>query len=425
MAEPTNESYCQVVLSEFLSNNPHSKVVLEKGTTLHIDSPWGNEDARIKVSTDEYEFIQDLNQLVFNPKFDAIFHSDLNQMEIAYGYLRPKDETSSPQIDRKFSLHFEARAYECEFARPTERFMRLARHFERLPTDSSEMTMRQLIMFRDAQKPEQELRPSQKEYFEGKIPCNFCITATNGFEGVNLEKLARHINFLLQYYDRHSPTISIRQISAKRDKHPPVRMIEEGFPLSCLIAEPIDDIVLGLLHVAAYSEPRFAFIYYYQVFEYLGYYFIDGKARSALRNAFRDPSLICGGEEKLDDLFSIFSELNQNDEAKMRKVIEEHCDPRVIWKEVKNDCDFFSTGQSFDGGFVAQALIGKDITEETWCSMWMPKTFDLLTKIRNVLVHAREKRESKGILPTKLNDEILHRYIPLIRRVAEQLALKA
>ena len=56
--------------------------------------------------------------------------------------------------------------------------------------------------------------------------------------------------------------------------------------------------------------------------------------------------------------------------------------------------------------------------------MWMPKTFDLLTKIRNVLVHAREKRESKGILPTRHNEAILRRYIPLIRRIAEQLALK-
>ncbi|MFH2133998.1 MAG: hypothetical protein ABII81_02300 [Pseudomonadota bacterium] len=425
MAEQTKESYCDIVLSEFLSNNPHSKVVLEDGSTLHIDSPWGVEDSRIKVSTDEHEFIQDLNKLVFNPKFDAIFHSDLNRMEIAYGYLKPEGEASSTQIGRKFSFHFEARTYECEFARPSERFMRLARHFERLPTDSNERSMWQLIMFRDAQKPENELKPGQKEYFEGKVPCNFCITATNGFEGVNLEKLAHHINFLMCYYDRQSPTIRVKQISEKCDEHPPVRMIETVFPDSCLIAAPIDDIVLGLLNVAARSEPRFAFIYYYQVFEYLGYYYMDGKARSALKNAFRDPSLICGGEEKLDDLFSIFSELNQNDEAKMRKVIEEYCDPRIIWKEVENDGHFFSMGQNFEGGFVAQALIGKDITEETWKAMWMPKTFDLLTKIRNVLVHAREKRESKGILPTKRNDEILHRYIPLIRRIAEQLALKA
>lgn len=419
------DGYCNVVLSGFISNNPHAKVNFENGSTLLIDSPWGREDSRIKFVKEESDFIADLNNLVLNPMFDAIIHSDLKKMEVAYGYLDPKDEESSALIKRTFNLNFERREYCCEFTQPSERFMRLAYHFERLPTVDSELSMRQLVMFRDAQKQETELHPRQKKFFEGRIPCNFCITAINGFSGVNLEKLARHINFVLFYYDRLSPVISIRQVSEKSNKHPPVQFIEGEFPCSFVLAEPIDDIVLRLLDVAVVSEPRFAFIYYYQVFEYLGYYYIDGKARSALKNAFRDPSLICGGEEKLDDLFSIFSELNQNDEAKMRKVIEEHCDPRITWKEIKNDLDFFSAVQTFEGGFVAQSLIGKDISEETWGAMWMPKTFDLLTKIRNVLVHAREKRESKVILPTKRNNEILQRYIPLIRRIAEQLALKA
>lgn len=423
MTEPT-KSYCDIVLQDFIKNNPHSNVILENGSTLIIEKPWGQEDARIKLLTDETDFIKDLNQLVFNPMFDAIFHNDL-KMEIAFGYVNPKNETLGLLLDRKFSLHFESREYVCEFTSPSDRFMSIARHFERMPPENEEQSMRQLAMFRDAQKPEQDLLPRQIKYFEGKIPRNFFITSTNGFKGINLEKLARHINFLISYYDRSSPIIAIRHKSDALNVHPQLRMIEDKFPCSCLIAVPIDDIVLRLLDVARYSEPRFAFIYYYQVFEYLGYYYMDSKSRSALRNAFRDPSLICGGEEKLDELFSIFSELNQNDEAKMRKVIEEHCDSSVIWKEINNDREFFATGQTFEGGFSAPSLIGKDISEETWETMWMPKTFDQLTKIRNVLVHAREKRESKVILPTRRNNEILQRYIPLIQRIAEQLALKA
>jgi len=147
--------------------------------------------------------------------------------------------------------------------------------------------------------------------------------------------------------------------------------------------------------VARRNNPRSSFIYYYQVFEYAGYYYSDGKAKAQLRNALRDPALICCGEDKISDLFSIFSDLAQNDEGKMRKVIEDHCEPRVIWKEIANDLDFFCQGHDFDGGFSTQALIAKDTTEFTWVTMWMPRTYDLLTKIRNVLVHAREKRENK------------------------------
>ena len=51
--------------------------------------------------------------------------------------------------------------------------------------------------------------------------------------------------------------------------------------------------------------------------------------------------------------------------------------------------------------------------------------FDYLTKIRNALVHARERRENKVILPSRRNDIKLNRIRTVIARIAEQIAISA
>ena len=102
MTTQSTTSYSDIVLSKFIANNPHSKVILENGNTLIVENPWGFTDIRLKVANGDHEFIQDLNLIVFNPTFDAIFHLDSNQMEIAFGYLNPNDDTDKEFItDRK------------------------------------------------------------------------------------------------------------------------------------------------------------------------------------------------------------------------------------------------------------------------------------------------------------------------------------
>jgi hypothetical protein len=53
----------------------------------------------------------------------------------------------------------------------------------------------------------------------------------------------------------------------------------------------------------------------------------------------------------------------------------------------------------------------------------MPNLYDQLTKIRNSLVHARERRENKVILPSRKNNQKIARIEPVIARVAQQIAL--
>ena len=130
-----------------------------------------------------------------------------------------------------------------------------------------------------------------------------------------------------------------------------------------MIAHPIDEIIMKLIDVARGSNPRFSFLYYYQVCEYAGYYYIDENSKRELRRFLKDPALVNCGEEKVSELFSILTELNHSDDVKIKKVIEEYCDPKILWREISNDKEFFSEDHEFEGGFSIKALIAKDIQQ--------------------------------------------------------------
>ena len=417
-------SFSEVYLSEFIQNNPHAEVSIDSDYLI-VENPWMRDDVRLKGDVKDSGFIEALNNLIFRPKFDAVFHIDINSIEFVYAYLDPSSESNIDVINRSYSIFHEGANYECCFSEPSERLMTIARSYEKLPSDSGIQSVPQLIPFRDQQNLD-SLNGRIKKYFESKVPRSFYIKSDQPIDFDCFETVARQINFLSYYYDRNSPLISINSDADLSDVENtiPIRYSESEFP-EVLISQPVDDIVMKLIEVARESQPRFAFLYYYQVFEYAGYYYIDEAAKRQLRNYLKDPALINYGEDKISELFAVFADLNHNDDVKMKRVIEEHCDPKVIWKEVENDLDFFSKEHTYEGGFTIKALVSTDTTVSSWESMWMPKLYDHLTKIRNSLVHARERRENKVILPGSGNNLKLRHYIPLIRRVAEQIALKA
>jgi hypothetical protein len=311
----------------------------------------------------------------------------------------------------------------CSYEVPTSRLMMLSKGFKRIPSESNERVASQLFAFRDAQRLD-KLPKRGSEYFAGKVPRNFFLRPSQDLKDVDLEKLSRHINFAMQYYDRRSPEIVVRERKQEIEEslNKPNRFIDNEFPdvisIGCL-----DEYMLQLIAVAKTTTARFAFVYYYQIIEYAGFYFLDGKAKRELRQLLRDPSLVSCSEDKISNIFTFLADLNHGDDVKMKKVIEEYCNPRVLWKEIENDKDFFATNLAFDGGVELIPLVSKDTTEDTWATMWMPKLYDHLTRIRNYLVHARERRQSNVILPTAANNIKIARYLPVISRLAEQISL--
>jgi hypothetical protein len=410
-------------LSQFIKRNSHVNIRVE-GETLMIESPWGAGNVAIVCDLSDHEFLADLNNVWFNPAFDAIIHLDSDTFEILFLYLDPEDAIHSSYLDRDFKVHLDGNEFHCRFGEPTECLMAIARRTQNVPSDNPGRTVPQIAAFRDAQRID-ELPERAKNYFKDRIPRNFHVTCTTDITSVDLVALVNHVNFIVDYYDRNAPEIDVREDAIEdklHEKRLPLRFISDTFPSELSIGL-IDEIVLQLTQVARRAPSRQAFLYYYQVLEYAGHYFVDKRARSQIRRFLRDPALVNCDDRKIGEFFSLLTEVNNNDDVKMKKVIEDLVDPLVVWREIENDRDFFTSELQFDGGFILQPLIAKDTSAETWKNMWMPKLFDQFTRIRNCLVHARERRENRVILPTRRNNRRISRYEPVIARVAQQIAL--
>lgn len=410
-------------LAEFKKNNPQCGFSIQEKQLL-IERPWGTEDARFAFDLSDIDAIKDLNNVAFRRQFDAFFHLDAGCVEFIFGFLTPDEEPTRSYLDRKFQFNFEGVTYECSYEKPTERLFALAKRFRRLPSESGIVVAPQLLAFRDAQVLD-KLPAEIKLYFKGKEPRSFFLRCDRAPLSFDVVSVARHLNLVALYYDRRSAQIVIRpeEDDIHYERGTSRRYIDGEFPQALSVA-PVDDFVLQFIDVARKSSPRFAFIYYYQVFEYAGFYYIDDKAKRELRRYLRDPAMINCPEDRLSELFSILTEITHNDEVRMRKVIEECCDPRVVWEDIVHDKESFCVPTVFDGGFELPPLIANDTTADTWCAMWMPKLFDQLTKIRNCVVHARERRQSRVILPTRANNYRIERYLHVIARLAEQIAFR-
>ncbi len=410
------------ILSQFIKNNAHARIVYDdKNGKIIIERPWDTDDIKISLDADDEEAIRDLNNIVINPLFDAIIHIDINQAEFIYGFLDPNDKTDSLIMNRKFDVFLNGQKFTCSFKEPTNRILLLSKGFQRQPMLLRNRPVPQITFFRDYQS--REISYIQK-YFEHKMPRNFFIYPEKPINEVDLVKVARNINFIMRYYDRESPLIVIRQKDEKSDKvrHAPKQMIEDQFPNVVAIRE-MDDYLLQLLEIARETTPRFAFVYYYQVIEYAAFNYLDSKAKKDLRQLLRNPTVIECDDSDLSELFAFLCEKMENDDVKMQKIIEEYCNPSIIWKEIENDKDFFSKSIKFEGEVEVFPLIASDTTEETWKTMWMPIMYQYFTKIRNSIVHAREKRQSNVISPCEKNSLLISRILPIIRRTAEMIAI--
>lgn len=413
----------QELLQEFKRNNPHCRITLE-GEKVVIDSPWGFNANRLTYVTTEMDVIQDLNHIVMHPQFDAILHVDSNIIEFIMGHLSPTDDTTKEYIDRKFDFHFDGARYDCFFAEPTQRTYQLAKHLSYLPNVKGIRVVPQMREFRDILRLD-SLPETAKGYFEGKVARNFFIKPSITIARVDLPSLARHLNFVTDYYDRRAPFINIRDEEANQEPERvrPLRFIQGTFPPSLVLC-PIDDIALRFIEVARGSQyNRFAFLYYYQVLEYYGFHFMEYKTTNAIRKLLRDPAIVSCPGDRPEEFFSIMSELKLSDDEKIQKVISECCDPRVLWKEIIPHKETLARKTSFDGGFQLNPLISEDTTEDAWRSSWGQVLPSQFREIRNHLVHARERRQSRVILPTQNNDRLIAKYVFLIARVCEQVAI--
>lgn len=411
-------------LEPFLKQNPYSKIQ-KKGKTYYVTNPWDDESLSFAVERDsQADLIAALNNLILPLRFTALYHTDSNTMEYIFTLLGK----NSFYLSRQFEFTIDGKTYYCRFKDASERLLLLSKLFR--PTGEESTTeYRNLMLLGLYMRPEPK-EPSMleehffKDFLKERKPVSFFVSGFEKFEEDRIVEISKHLNFFMPYYDRKSGLILIHP--AKSEKPEPVdqlQFVEMDFPkkLSCSHKDRfLVDLALAANEVA---ETRLKFLYYYQILEYAAFYYVDTDIKRRILQVIAAPDIHVNPDKHISRLLDAVTDIRQSDEAKLNKVVETQCTPDIVWRELQQNLSYFYKRQEFEGGFVIEPFISEDMTLESFATMWIPKTPDILRKIRNALVHGRESRLGVVIAPTQDNDARIKPWIPVIRRIAEQVII--
>ncbi|MFW9824585.1 MAG: hypothetical protein ACFFE4_16705 [Candidatus Thorarchaeota archaeon] len=263
----------------------------------------------------------------------------------------------------------------------------------------------------------------EEDFFKNRTPISFFVSGFEKFDEEKIVAVSKHINFYMSYYDRKSPAIIFHSEKTEQsDKIKELQLIGTEFPK--MISSSQKDPFLLDLHLAAReAQTRLRFIYYYQILEYAAFYYIDTETKQKMMKIIISPDIHAFPEKYINSMVEILSRYREQDEAKINKIVNLCCSPDIIWNEISENFSYFTQKQEFEGGFLIESFVSEETTLSSFSSMWIPKTPDTLRKIRNALVHARESRLGSIISPSLENDIKLRPWIPIIRRIAEQVLI--
>lgn len=402
-------------LSEFSRHNPWCRVENDRGR-IEIALPWN--DASLALVADKTEDVRDLtklNNLVLPERFNAVYHRDTKQMEYIFGELFEHDE---PLPAQKFMFRWRSSDFTCYYGPVSEEVLFLARIFIPLRGPSDLRHLEELQDLQLVDKLPEELRT----YYEGKHGVSFYVGPLASYDEELLISFAKHLNFYMSYFDRKSPQIDIVPQPPAPVSNPPTGSAIEIVP-PVINGVELDPFLLDLNLAAKFGDTRLRMMYYYQILEYAAFYWVEDSVKASICKILQAPDL----QAKLDDYFPKLIDAlvptRQNDEHKIKRVIEFRVNPNDIWSEISSNISYFSSAHTFEGGFRLEALVSADTTAEAFSKMWTPRLFETLRAIRNSLVHARESRTDAVISPTNSNSRLLRPWIPVVRRMAEQVTV--
>lgn len=225
----------------------------------------------------------------------------------------------------------------------------------------------------------------------------------------------------MELFDTRTPTIIFHYKSPENERIKQLRFPFDNFP-SEIRAISTDNFLLQTMESARIGFPSQRFIRYYQVLEYVTFYFIKGDIQRRLTRAISAPDAFNNPTKLVNYAIDVLSEDKISDNEKFTHMINELVDPQIIWSYIENNRDLFCCDTEFDGGFVFSSICRPNWTIDDFKSSWIPKLPDSLRRMRNALVHGREARTSRVITGTRENEEKISRYLGIMHLLALQCA---
>jgi hypothetical protein len=396
--------------------NPTVEITTET-EHININGLWNDSTLMCRFPKDEN--IEVLENITLPEEFSALIDNSNNCIEFIYGLLNKEDEI----INRKFKFNYNNETFELTYDSSSIALKTLAKAFRQIE-DISETRFRNLRPFKDYFRDDKT--PGMEKFFKDRVPISFYIKGDLG-KIENLVEFSKNLNFYMRFYHRRSPAIRIfNENQEKKEFNEYCYSRENGFPehINSIQIEPV---LLDLFQIASETPNiRMKYIFYYQVLEYCSYYHLNQDLKRKLNNVVKNPDIINNSSHYskiLVDEFKNYFKAN-DDRQKLEKLVYDYGSYSDIENEIVTNADYFSNDIEFEGGFKISALIKNENEAKDPHRDILKSIVDRVDKIRNVLVHIRESRENKVILPTKKNNHLLIPYLFLVRRIAEIIAVK-
>ncbi|UCA60311.1 hypothetical protein KB553_02000 [Chryseobacterium rhizoplanae] len=403
------------ILIELIKKNPDIKYSLIENK-YRIENIWNDESIAFEFKKNQkISFFKDL---IFPEQLYGFYNSTFNKIEFIYGLI----QKNSKLLDRNFEFIYKNICFKCFYSSISNELKSIATNFVENNVESP-TDYRNLRLIRDVLTKEIFIK-AFKDY---KI-VSFFIEGEFDKIDFDFVGLSKSLNFYMTYFDRDSPKIIIYEKINSREKY------DNGCFFSLFDAFPkrinsvnIDATLLDTFMVANLTDNiRLKFIFYFQILEYSSYYYLDSKIQNRITQTFRNPEIYDKPEEFskviIEEMKDHFSQ--KDDSIKLEKTITENVFIEDIKNEIEANKDFFASDLEFEGGLkINRILKDSSISLDNLKSDDMILIKKNIEKIRNVLVHLRESRENKVILPSKSNDQKLLPYLYLLRRIAEKVAI--
>lgn len=410
--QPTHFDELHSKLSEFLAHNPNAKLETDERGPF-ISNPWEDTSLVLRLQEDTDKLVDALNAVYLPQPLTAVWHRDLKDLEVIWGPVtRDRDECT-----RAYEFKFKGTPYRCDFGPPSARLLAIAmssRPSGKLPT-ANYRNLREFVTYERARTttPESNLVRTM-------CPMCFWIRGVEWDEEAVLE-LVHHLNFYNSYFDRRCP-----RILTHSEPLPGATNVESirypfgSFP-STVFGRQLDPYLLSLWEAVLNTTAPFRiYIYSYQIIEYAAFYYLSESVAQGVRRILAAPEIAVRPTEAAHQILDILADFRSSDDEKIVAVIRQVSDPSTLWREIEPNLGTFSAETDFEGGFSLPPLVQRDWSLEDFRTIWPSSVAHSLRKLRNALVHGREARMAKVVLPTRTNYARLRPWRELLTTIAAQ-----
>jgi hypothetical protein len=157
--------------------------------------------------------------------------------------------------------------------------------------------------------------------------------------------------------------------------------------------------------------------------EYAAFYYLSEGATQTVRRILAAPEFSIQPEFGIRQILDALADFKASDEDKIVAVIKQVSDPSVLWKVIETNMSAFSVENTFEGDFSLPPLVKKEWVLEDFRISWHPNLGHSLRKLRNALIHGRESRTARVVLPTRANYARVQPWRELLYTIAAQTVL--